>query len=135
MTDEINDEVVDLVFKRIEVKLEPYFKGVHEKIDTLQKTLDIMSDNVSQDRTDLSQIRVATAAIEQASKELISLQNVGQKRFVKIVVEQTEELMDDASQKIAEQVEPAILNAIKKIRKGIPLLASRPWWKFWKGSV
>jgi len=125
----IDNEILEIISDRIEIAVKERFKNTTRQIESIQKSVDILSGDLDVDRKNLSQMAIDTATLTGQVKELLANVQKMPKRITDKVTDQAQEVMEETASKVAEQVEPVMNKAVKKLNKGLPLL-KYPWWKF-----
>lgn len=125
------DELLNLMTARMETVVDERFKELYRRLESIQKVVDIQVGNTDEDRKDFAQMKINQATIAQGIKEIVDMLNQMSKRVTDKVVDQTNITIESAVEKVTESVEPAINRAVNKIKNGVPLKASKPWWKLW----
>lgn len=128
----IDDKDFNTISERIEVAVKERFNATNRQIESIQKSVDTLSGDLDVDRKSLSQMAIDLATLTQQVKELLKNVQGIPKKITDKVNDQAQEVMEQTASAVAEQVEPVMNKAVKKLNRGLPLLKFH-WWEFRKG--
>lgn len=124
------EELVTLLSARLIASFKTEFEELNRKLDSVQRSVDIQTENSDMDHKDFAEMKTNQATIDQRTKEILESVHTMSKRVSDKVIDQTNATIDKAADRVAESVEPALKTAVNKLKNGTPL-AQKPWWQFW----
>lgn len=131
LTPDEYEKLADEVTNRIDKKNEARHRQITDLLFSIQKTSDIAYGELDSDRQNLAQMAISQRGIEESLRQLVDLSKKATQKVTDAVVSQTKEVVENASQVMSDKVEPVMQRAVNKIKNGIPLGSTKPWWKFW----
>lgn len=130
------DSLRKFIREEIENSVKDRFKPILTKLDGIQSVVDLIYADMSNDRKDFAEIKTKQAQMLQLSKEILDITINQCNRIADKVGEKAQECVDASAQAVADNVEPAMANAVNKMKKGIPLNQVSLWQKlFFKKRI
>ena len=128
MTDEQLAQLRLFIHDEIDAAFKNRFKPLLEKLDNIANTADGFYSQLDEDRKDMAFIKTSQATVERLCRELIDIVATQSKRQAESLEEKVTSAVETIGDRVAEKVEPAMAQTMKKVKKGIPL-TEHPWYK------
>ena len=128
LSDKEKEELSQLIETSVKAGMAPVTSG----IASIQRTVDLLKDDLDHDRQGIATIATGMATVERITKELLDMysnivRKVGQK-----VDEKSQETIEKSAEAVACLVEPAMVKAADKMQKNLPMKkVKKHWWKLW----
>lgn len=128
MTDEDRIQLRVIIHDEIEAAIKDRFKPLLEKLDNLTHTADGFYSQLDEDRKDIAFVKTSQSTVERLCRELIDIVATNSKRQEKSLEEKVTSAVETIGDRVAERVEPAMAQTMKKVKNNIPL-SEHPWYK------
>ena len=131
LSDTEKEELSQLIETAIKAGMAP----VASSLQSIQRTADLIKEDLDHDRQGIAIISTGTATIERLAKELLDMysnivRKVGQK-----AEEKTEQAIEKSTQAVVDMVEPVMAKAADKMQKNKPAKpvkkVKKHWWSLW----
>lgn len=126
------DVVISEKFKVIEKAL----KVQDRKINSIQNTVDVTEDELTQDRKDIGDLKIAQQGINTQFQEFRDMMGRQTETIIRKVTDSVEEKLHKVGEKMAEPVKDQVDKALTDFVSTDPKIDKRPsWWSIMKSKL
>lgn len=122
-------EIEDAIERCVEAKMSP----VMSELKSIQRTVDLIKEDMDHDREDFALMKTSDATIERLARELVDMYSNIARRVAQKSDQKVQEAIVAGAEAVAGLVEPVMQKAADKIKKNEPLLKNKKrWFQFWR---
>ena len=129
LTNEEKEEIISTISERVIAAISEPIKNINRLQESMQKSLDINLGDMGEDRKHLAAMSVDAAATAQGVRELVQLSNKQTSKLAEKVAEKAGEVMESATNRVAEAVGPEMAKQVKKLNHNAKLPQVKSWWE------
>lgn len=118
----------------IEKVVKKRFEGLEKKIDSIQRSIDILEGDISEDRKNIGEMTIAQVTIKSEISEMRKLVHKQTKKVGDKVVEEMGRAQDKMTDHVVEVVQPTVQDTLNEFVADKPQIVKKPkkFYQFWK---